>query len=72
MPSPRQIRQRARAKGKSGIYIKKSKVGSFTAYCKRKGFAGVTGRCIAMGKASSNAAIRKKANFASSARKWKH
>ena len=58
-------------KGKSGIHIKPSREGSFTAWCKRQGFKGVTSECIAKGKASSNPAIRKKATFAANARKWK-
>ena len=71
MASARQIRKRAKARGKSGIYIKPSKRGSFTAYCKRKGFGGVTSACIAAGKRAGGA-IAKKANFAANARKWKH
>lgn len=58
--------------GGSGINIKKSKEGSFTAWCKRQGFNGVTEECIRKGLASSNPAIRKKANFARNARKFKH
>ena len=58
-------------KGKSGIHIKKSKEGTFTAWCKRQGFKGVCSECIAKGMRSKNAAIRKKANFAKNARKWR-
>lgn len=58
-------------KGKSGIKIKKSKEGTFTAWCKRKGFKGVTTECIRLGLKSKSAAIRKKANFAKNARRWK-
>lgn len=58
-------------KGKSGIKIKPSKVGSFTAWCVRKGFKKVTSACIAAGLKASPA-IRKKANFARNARRWKH
>ncbi len=58
------------AKKKSGIKIKKSQVGSFTAYCKRLGFGGVTTECIRRGLKSKDPGIRKKANFAKNARKW--
>ena len=50
--------------------IKPSHEGSFTAWCKRQGFRGVTAACISAGLASHNAAIRKKANFARNARGW--
>ena len=46
---------------------KKGTVGSFTAYCKSKGFKGVTSECIAMGMRSKDPGIRKKANFARNA-----
>lgn len=59
-------------KGKSGIKIKTSKVGSFTAFCKRHGFDGVTSECIAMGLKSKDPGIRKKANFARNSRGFKH
>lgn len=59
------------SKKKSGIKIKKSKEGSFLAWCKRQGFKSVTLECIRKGLASKSAAIRKKANFARNARKWK-
>lgn len=58
-------------KKKPRIYIKPSKRGSFTAWCKRQGFSGVTSSCIAKGKRSKSASIRKKANFAANSRKWK-
>ena len=48
------------------IYIKPSKRGSFTKYCNGK----VTNECIARGKHSPSAAIRKKATFAQNARSW--
>jgi hypothetical protein len=48
---------------------KKGTVGSFTAYCQRKGYSGVTAACIREGKASSDPAIRKKANWAANVRK---
>lgn len=53
------------------IKIKPSKRGSFTRWCKRKGYGGVTGECIAAGLRSKDAGIRRKANFARNARKWK-
>jgi hypothetical protein len=53
------------------IRIKPSKRGTFTAWCRKQGFGGVTSECIARGKRSKSAAIRKKANFAANARKWK-
>lgn len=52
----------------SGIHIKKENRGKFTDYCGGK----VTSACIAKGKNSPNAAIRKRATFAANARKWKH
>jgi hypothetical protein len=58
---------------KSGIHIKKSKEGSFTAWAKRQGFKckdGVPMAAIKAGLASDNPAIVKKANFARNARKW--
>lgn len=58
-------------KKKSKIKIKPSKVGTFTAWCKKQGYNGVTSACIAQGLKSKSAAIRKKANFARNARKWK-
>jgi len=70
--SVRAKRKRLKKQGKSGIVIKKSKEGSFTAWCKAQGFDGVTAECIAKGKASKNPAIRKKAAFAAAARKFKH
>ena len=54
------------------IRIKKSRRGSFTRYCKRHGYKGVTSSCIRQGKRSKSAAIRKKATFAANARKWNH
>ena len=56
---------------KSKIHIKPSKRGTFTKYCKSKGYSGVTSSCIAQGKKSKSSAIRKKATFAANARKWK-
>ena len=50
------------------IHIKKKNRGKFTEYCGGK----VTEECIARGKKSKNSLTRKRANFASVARKWKH
>lgn len=58
--------------GKEGIIIKPSKRGSFTAWCKKQGFGGVTSECKSAGKNSQSPAIRKKATFATNAAKWKH
>lgn len=55
-------------KSGSGIHIKKANKGKFTDYCGGK----VTSECIARGKHSSSAAVRKRATFAANARKWKH
>jgi len=52
----------------SGIHIKKKNRGKFTDYCGGK----VTSECIARGKNSPSATIRKRATFAANARKWKH
>lgn len=53
---------------KSGIKIKPSHKGLFTAYCHGK----VTSACIAKGKKSPNPVIRKRATFADNARHFKH
>lgn len=45
------------------------KEGSFTAYCKKKGFDGVTDECIAEGKASKDPTIKKRAVLAETFRK---
>lgn len=50
------------------IHIKKKNRGKFTEYCGGK----VTEECIARGKRSKNPLTRKRANFASVSRKWKH
>lgn len=55
------------AKG-GGIHIKKKNRGKFTEYCGGK----VTSACIARGKKSKSAAVRKRATFAQNARRWKH
>jgi hypothetical protein len=46
---------------------KKGTVGSFTAWCKRKGYGGVTDACIAAG-LKAGGKIAKKAQFAKAAR----
>jgi hypothetical protein len=58
------------AKKKSGINIRESTRGLFTAYCKRLGFGGVTQECIRRGLASDNPEIRRRAQFAKNARGW--
>lgn len=50
------------------IHIKKANRGKFTDYCGGK----VTSECIARGKKSKSAAVRKRATFAQNARKFKH
>jgi hypothetical protein len=50
------------------IHIKKENRGKFTEYCGGK----VTSECIAKGKNSKSATIRKRATFADNARKWSH
>lgn len=52
----------------SKIYIKKSHRGRFTQYCNGK----VTNECIARGKRSPSAKIRKMATFAANSRRWSH
>lgn len=47
----------------------KGTVGAFTKYCKRKGYKGVTNKCIEEGLRSPNPRTRKRANFARNARK---
>lgn len=48
---------------------KKGTVGSFTRWCKRKGYGSVTTACIAAGKRAKSPAIRKKANFAANVKR---
>lgn len=50
------------------IHIKKANRGKFTDYCGGK----VTSECIAKGKRSKSAAVRKRATFAQNVRKFKH
>ena len=53
-------------------HIAKNKQGTFTAWCKRKGYGGVNTACISAGKNNKNPAIVKKATFAGNARNWNH
>ncbi len=57
-----------KAKKKKPIHIKKENRGKFTEYCGGK----VTNDCISKGLKSSSEAVRKRAQFAKNARKWKH
>lgn len=59
-------------KKKMDVSIKKKNQGSFTEYCKRNGYAGVTGGCIEEGLASKSAKINKRAMFAKNAIGWNH
>ncbi|MEM2695854.1 MAG: hypothetical protein QXU09_02835 [Thermoproteota archaeon] len=43
--------------------------GSFTAYCKRKGYKGVTQECIQEGLKSPNPTVRRRARLAKTLRK---
>lgn len=54
------------------IKIKKSRIGSLTAWCKRNGFNSCTEECKRKASKSSNPAIRKKGQFALNASKWNH
>lgn len=54
-----------------GIHIKKSKRGSFTRYAKSKGMS-VQEAAHSVMRNSNNTALRKKAQFAINAAKWKH
>ena len=47
----------------------KGTVGAFTAYCKRKGYKGVTQQCIAEAKKSGNKTLVKRAVFAENVKK---
>lgn len=49
---------------KSGIHIKEKNKGKFTLYCKRKGFKGVTSKCISLAKKSGSSTLVKRATFA--------
>lgn len=50
--------------GLGSIHIKEKNKGTFTEFCKNKGFGGVTCECIEQGLGSPNAKTRKRANFA--------
>ena len=49
---------------KKKLKIKIKKPGSFTAFCKRKGYKSVSCACIKEGLKSKNPLTRKRANFA--------
>lgn len=57
-------------RGKPMINIKKENRGKFTETCKRWGYSGVTGGCIAKAKSSNSPILRKRATFAENARRW--
>jgi len=52
-------------------WIQKARVkkGAFTSWCKRNSFGGVTASCIAAGRRSKNATIRRRANLAATFKK---
>ena len=52
------------------IKIKPENVGSFTNYCKSKGYGGVNDKRISQGKSSSSPSVRKQATFAKNAKDW--
>jgi len=56
----------------SKIKLDSKHKGAFTKYCKDKGYDGVTDACIKEGLKDQDPHIRKEANFARNARKWKH
>ena len=58
-------------KKKRKIRIKPENRGKFLQWCKRHGHASVTSSCIAAAKRSKDPRVRKMANFAANARKWK-
>lgn len=58
-------RKRLKKQGKSGIVIKPQNKGKFTRYKKR------TGKTTAQALKSKSAKVRKMANFARNARKWR-
>jgi len=60
------------AKKKSRIKIKSQNTGKFTQWCKRHGYNSVTLACIAAGRRSKDARVRRMANFAKNSRRWKH
>jgi len=56
---------------KSWIQSTIKKPGSFTSYCKKKGYKGVTNKCIAEAKKSKNPKTRKRAALAKTLRNMK-
>ena len=57
-------------KKKSKIKIESKNAGKFTEWCKRHGYNSVTLACIAAGLRSSDARVRRMANFAKNSRGW--
>ena len=55
---------------KKKLDLSNLKEGTFTQYCKKKGYKGVTEACIQEGLKSKNPKTRKRANFARNAKKW--
>ena len=62
----------AKSKGRSPIHIKKSRQGSLRAATKTKKGKNIPVSTLRRLKNSKSPAMRKKANFALNARKWKH
>lgn len=60
----------AKKKKKSKIKINPKNKGTFTSFCRKLGYSGVTSACIAKGKRSKNPTTRKRANFAANSRRW--
>jgi len=56
-------------KKRSWIQSAVKRTGSFTEYCKKQGFSGVTNKCIAKAKKSKNPKTRKRAVLAETFRK---
>lgn len=59
-------------KNGSTIRIKKSRVGSLTEWCKRRGYSGCTEECKRKAASSNDSRIRKKGQFTINASRWKH
>ncbi len=57
--------------GSSGIHIKPSHKGKFTAYAKSKGKS-VQGAAAVLKSPTASPALKKEANFARNAKKWNH
>jgi hypothetical protein len=55
---------------KPKIHIKKKNRGTFTKYCERNGYNGVTNECINKALNSNSSKLKKKALFARNARSW--